>query len=71
MPKHIIEFNLPEETNDLKLAMSAGVLSSACHDLSNYARTLYKYDERESLPKDEVIEKIRELLAPYYESGVE
>ncbi len=71
MPKMTLTFNLPEERSDAELATKAGTLYCICHDLSQYIRTLDRYDERESLPKEEVIEKIRIMLDEFYSLNVE
>jgi hypothetical protein len=67
MPIAKLEYNLPEENEEFKTAVNAGTLSCVCHNISRYVRELYKYEEREMLPKEEVEQKLRELLADYYE----
>ncbi len=66
MPKLTLTFDLPEERSEASLAQAAGKLYSVCHDIAQYKRTLYKYDERDTLPKEEVIDKLSELLEDYY-----
>lgn len=61
--KAILEFTLPEENEEHKLALDAGKRYSALWEIAQYVRTLRKYDERETLPKEEVIDKLNELLA--------
>lgn len=65
MPKAVIEYNLPEEAEEFKVAIAAYTNYSILLDIQEYVRKLSKYDERETLPKDEVIEALRELLSEY------
>lgn len=62
MPKVILEFNLPEEQDEYEITRSAGKMYSSLWDIQNYMRELRKYDEREEIPKDEIIEKIYSLM---------
>lgn len=65
MPKVILEYNLPEESEEYELAMNGSKYHSILWELQNYARTLRKYDERKVLPKEEIVNKIYELLKDY------
>ena len=60
--KALLEFNLPEEREDFQLTQKAGAMASALEELYQYKRSLCKYDERDSLPKDEVVGKLEEIL---------
>lgn len=62
MPKAILEFNLPEEREDFELHMNASKYFCAIHDIKNYIRQLNKYDERDTIPKEELTEKLYALL---------
>lgn len=65
MPKAILEFSLPEEAEEYKLALKAGEYQSILWEVSNYARSLRKYEERDSIPTQEIVDKLNELLADY------
>lgn len=65
MPKVTLEFNLPEEVEEAKMAQNAGAYYSMLHDIANYARTLRKYEEREAIPVKEVHDKLIELIADF------
>lgn len=65
MPKHIIEFNLPEENEELNTTLKASKYFSMLTDMSEYLRRMTKYgthpkDERE-LNSDEtaIVQEIR------------
>jgi CRISPR/Cas system CSM-associated protein Csm2 small subunit len=62
MPKHFIKFNLPEEQEELDMTMKAGEYHCMLHDLYTYRRELYKYDERDTIPKEELIERLDQIL---------
>lgn len=62
MPKAILEYNLPEETEEYTTAMNGASYASALSDIYGYARTLSKYDQRELVPKEEIIDKLFEIL---------
>lgn len=42
--KAVLEFNLPEDSSEHELALSAGKLHSALWDLSQILRSVEKYD---------------------------
>jgi len=63
MPTASLNFNLPEENYDFKLASNAAAFMLACDDIRNYARQLRKYEERKEIPTEEVSEKLYELLS--------
>lgn len=62
MPKAILSFNLPEETEEHKHALEGSAYYGIIWDIAEYVRSLRKYDERETLPKDEVMEKLLSLI---------
>lgn len=62
MPKAILEFTLPEDNEDFKMHMNASKYYCAIEDIKNYARHLNKYDERKTIPKGEIINKLYELI---------
>jgi hypothetical protein len=45
MPKAILEFNLPEETEAHEDALDGTALRGAAQDFSNYLRSIRKYGE--------------------------
>ena len=65
MPKATLTFNLPEETEEYTIAMNG--LKNYCMlvDLDEYIRKLNKYDERDILPKEEVIDALRTILSDF------
>lgn len=67
MPKHIIEFNMPEESEELRMTMSASKHYSILWDIVQLVRKWRKYDDREALPKDEVMSELNELLSEFEE----
>lgn len=62
MPKAILEFQLPEEQEEYNLAINAIKYHCAIHDIRNYLRTLRKYDDRNKINKEELIDAIHALL---------
>jgi hypothetical protein len=62
MPKVTMTFNLPEEKVELLIAQQGIDYYCALDELQRYRRQLYKYDERENVPKDEIIAKLDEIL---------
>ena len=66
MSKLILTFKLPEERSEANCAVAAGKMYSICWEISQYARTLRKYDERENIPTEEVVDKLHELLEDFF-----
>ena len=60
--KVIFEFDPYDDKEDLAVFQNAKATYSAIIYLRDYARTLNKYDDRDLLPKDEVIATINEIL---------
>jgi len=48
MPKHTIEFSLPEESDDLRLAVDAWRWAAAVSDMDEYLRRGTKYGTAEN-----------------------
>jgi hypothetical protein len=65
MPKALIEFNLPEEAEEFKHVQRAGLYHSMLWEIAHYTRSLRKYDEREAIPRDELVEKLNALLSEF------
>ncbi len=68
MPKHIIEFRLPEESEDLNLALHAEAYSSALWEIRNILRKYrnhYEFTEEESAAEffQKLSEELYEVLA--------
>jgi hypothetical protein len=51
VPKHIIEFNLPEEHEELKTVMDAGNMASVIYDWGQMLRNKTKYSDPDELVK--------------------
>lgn len=45
MPKHIIEFQIPEEKAELEITLQAPGMHSVIHDLDNWLRDKIKHGE--------------------------
>jgi hypothetical protein len=60
-----LKFILPEEREGFELAQKAGLYHSLLWDVRKYARQLRKYDERETLDKQEVIDQLHKLLTEF------
>lgn len=65
MPILTLKFKLPEERAEAELAQKAAALHSMLWDIAQYRRSLYKYDDRELIPREEVEQKLAELLAGF------
>lgn len=63
--KAILSFKLPEEKSEYEIYSAAVLNYSIICDISDYLRHLNKYDDRESIPKDELSNKLRELLSEF------
>lgn len=62
MPKAILEFNLPEDLSEYNLANNASNYYCAIDDIKNYLRKIRKYDERDLIPKQELLDAIYLIL---------
>jgi hypothetical protein len=65
MPKITLEYNLPEENEEYRIATNAGKNFSLLIEIEEYARRLRKYDERDKLPKDEVVTTLNQILSDF------
>lgn len=68
MPKHIIEFNLPEESEELKTTFKASSMHCALSDIGNVYRSKLKYEnlsDTEYKIYEEMREKFWEILKEY------
>lgn len=65
MPKVTLEYNLPEDREEYEMAMNGSHNYSILFELQNYLRVLRKYDDRETVPKQEILDKLYELLTDF------
>jgi hypothetical protein len=62
MPKHIIEFDLPEENEELETVMNAGKYYSCLSSFSMLLREKYKYSENQNVTWEQVRELFDSIL---------
>ena len=63
MPVVSIQFTMPEEQQDLDLALKAGKYQAALWDLDQWLRSYTKYQDKKTwLKADEVRTKLYELI---------
>jgi len=62
MPKVILEFNLPEDKEELYYNQHGFDYSIVIEDLLDWLRTKTKYEDQDTIQIDEVRSKIVELL---------
>jgi len=60
--KAILEFNLPEETDEHKLALDGAKWMSVCHELDQWLRSIQKHSDVKTLKVDEVRERLHEEM---------
>ena len=65
--KSILEFNLPEDENQFKLAIRGADYFSALWDIKNQIRNHNKYD----VPAKEILDRIEEILYDVYLDEIE
>ncbi len=63
--KATLEFNLPEETCEHKVALEGGKWLAVCHNIDQGLRSLEKYENRDTVTVAEVRSQIREELDSY------
>lgn len=66
MAKVIFEFNDAEEKHDINLIVNRHRLASMLYEVQNYARNLYKYEERNEIPAEEISNKLQEIINDWY-----
>lgn len=59
--KHTLTFNIPEEKNELDLAMKGGDYYCQLWDIQEKCRSLLKYGQDEDMTKKKLIEFIEEI----------
>ncbi len=57
-----LEFNLPEEQYDFKLASHAGAMASFLYEFQNWVRSEIKHGEKASLSYEDLRTKFYDLL---------
>jgi len=60
--KAILEFNLPEDAPEHKLALDGGKWMSVCFELDQRLRSLEKYENRDTISVSEVRRLLREEI---------
>jgi len=63
MSKITFEFNLPEEDSEFEACANARNLATILWDLDQWLRSEQKYNDRESIPVDELRDKLREMIS--------
>lgn len=63
MPRVTFAFKLPEEKEELEIFQRALEYHSALYELGQYLRKLNKYEQRDSIPTEEVITTITQILS--------
>lgn len=66
MAKIILEFDDIDDSHDLSLCCNRHKLASMLYNIENYARGLRKYEERNEIPTEEVVNKIQHILSDWY-----
>lgn len=66
MGKVKFEFDAIEEQNDIALCTNRYKLALMLSNISDYRRTLYKWEEREQIPTEEIVNKLDDLLSDWY-----
>ena len=60
--KAILEFNLPEEEAEHRLALDGGKWMSVCNELDQWLRSIQKHSDLKTLKVDEVCKRLYEEL---------
>lgn len=60
--KAILEFDLPEDAADHKLALDRSGWMAVCSDIDQWLRSLEKYENRDTVSVAEVRSRIREEI---------
>ena len=67
MSKITVEFNLPEEDSEFEACANARQMANILWEYDQFLRGEQKYGQRESIPVDELRDKLREMI---YEAGM-
>ena len=60
--KAILEFNLPEEEAEHRLALDGGKWMSVCNELDQWLRSIQKHSDLKTLKVDEVRKRLHEEM---------
>ncbi len=60
--KAILQFDLPEEREEFEMHNKASEMFCKLADVEEYVRRLRKYDTRESIPTDEIVLDLGNIL---------
>jgi len=63
--KAILEFNLPEEQVEFKIATEAPALRCAICDFDQKLRSLYKHENQETIEVEDARKLLHDFLAEY------
>lgn len=63
--KGILEFNLPEETQEFTTATKANSLSCVISEFDNHLRGLMKYEDLEQVSIQVMRDKLRQIINEY------
>jgi hypothetical protein len=55
-----------DELQQANVAINSYKLMEALYEIQQYAHLLQKYEERESIPTSEIVDKLNDLLVEYY-----
>ena len=66
MGKVTFEFDSREEQYDITLCNSRYAMASMLDKIGDYARVLRKYEERKSIPTEEIEEKISDFIHSWF-----
>jgi hypothetical protein len=62
MPKAMLSFNLPDETEEFNAAKDGGLAFSVINEYFNYLRTLSKYEDVTTISVEEAREELLRLM---------
>lgn len=65
MPKAILEFNLPEEQEEFKLASNAIKMSADIHNFYNYLRNKHKHGDYKGKERELIDEIYRDFCEAF------
>ncbi len=61
--KALLEFNLPEDQSEHKLALDGSKWMTVCHEIDRWLRSLEKHEDRHTLKVEEVRSRLYEEMA--------
>lgn len=66
MAKAIFEFDTIDDAHEISMCANLREISLILDNINNYARNLDKYEERENIPTEEIVDKLRNYLDRWY-----